>query len=312
MGCQCFPHLKRQACRDKRFDNSWEPFQIGSVNGTITPGLPPGDARHEAILKLLEDDSETSDLVLQELRTSIDTEEMERLLAAAEGRARPLLEHAQWERRLPEKMDALRVASEKLDSFDQFAAFAWALAAVGQPDTRQREAVDLIGQWGDTLRIRVGLDRSPQKIWSEMVNLLAKETGLLGNTDHYNAIENSFIDSVVLTRRGIPISLATVYMLVAHEAEIAVHGVGFPGHFLARIGDIFFDPYHAGVQIERRELQAALDAHGYEERIEEFLAPLPYRYIAIRMVNNLISMDKRHAETPWQEVRDWLAHSVSQ
>jgi len=43
------------------------------------------------------------------------------------------------------------------------------------------------------------------------------EYGLCGNTDHYTDPLNSYLDQVLVRRKGIPISLSIVYLLVAER-----------------------------------------------------------------------------------------------
>jgi regulator of sirC expression with transglutaminase-like and TPR domain len=47
-------------------------------------------------------------------------------------------------------------------------------------------------------------------------------------------------------RQGLPITLTMVYMLVGLRLHLPVEGVAAPGHFLARLNGIVFDPYHGG------------------------------------------------------------------
>jgi len=47
-------------------------------------------------------------------------------------------------------------------------------------------------------------------------------------------------------RQGLPITLSLVYMLVGMRLNIPVEGIAAPGHFLARLEGIIFDPYHRG------------------------------------------------------------------
>ena len=58
--------------------------------------------------------------------------------------------------------------------------------------------------------------------------------GLQGaRTDYYHP-RNSNLVYVIETGRGIPISLACVYILVGRRAELAIEGCNWPGHFYAR------------------------------------------------------------------------------
>ncbi len=65
-----------------------------------------------------------------------------------------------------------------------------------------------------------------------MRTYLFESLGFRGNTRDYGDPENSFLDSVLKRRVGIPITLALVMMEVGRRVGAPVHGVGMPGHFL--------------------------------------------------------------------------------
>jgi regulator of sirC expression with transglutaminase-like and TPR domain len=56
--------------------------------------------------------------------------------------------------------------------------------------------------------------------------------GFQGNTDHYHDPQNSFINIALETKKGNPIMLAVIYMLVAQRLQIPVFGVNLPQHFV--------------------------------------------------------------------------------
>lgn len=121
---------------------------------------------------------------------------------------------------------------------------------------------------------------------------LFEHEGFRGDIDHYADPENSFLDSVIERRRGIPISLSVLMIAIGRRIGVDVRGVGMPGHFLvldAARGDVWCDPFHGG---------ALLDADGCRRRFEmvyggsltfqpAFLAPTPHPAIVARMLANL-------------------------
>jgi regulator of sirC expression with transglutaminase-like and TPR domain len=90
----------------------------------------------------------------------------------------------------------------------------------------------------------------------------------------------------VQTRLGIPISLALVYILVGRRAGMAIEGVGLPGHFLVRHGDIIFDPYHGGRRVSMEECATLLSRQNLA-LTEYHLAPATPRQMLIRCLTNL-------------------------
>lgn len=69
------------------------------------------------------------------------------------------------------------------------------------------------------------------------------DAGFAGAGERYYEVENSVLDHVLRTRRGIPISLAMVLMGVARHLGLEALGINFPRHFLVTIGDVLVDPY---------------------------------------------------------------------
>jgi regulator of sirC expression with transglutaminase-like and TPR domain len=134
--------------------------------------------------------------------------------------------------------------------------------------------------------------RCPTMTFDGLRAHLFEQEGFHGDVDHYADPENSFLDSVIERRRGIPITLSVLMIAIGRRIGVDVLGVGMPGHFLvldgAR-GDAWCDPFHGG---------ALLDADGCRRRFEmvyggslvfhpSFLAPTPPPAIVARMLANL-------------------------
>jgi regulator of sirC expression with transglutaminase-like and TPR domain len=89
---------------------------------------------------------------------------------------------------------------------------------------------------------------------------LAIGRGFSGNRKDYYDAENSYLDSVLEKKRGIPITLAVVYLAVADRVGIQAAPVSFPGHFLVKVGgeaNVLVDPFDGRV-ISQAELALLL------------------------------------------------------
>lgn len=75
--------------------------------------------------------------------------------------------------------------------------------------------------------------------------------------DYYNPL-NSNLVYVIEQRRGIPISLACIYILVGERLGLKVEGLNFPGHFLAlarhRRKEVVVDCYNEGAVVDMKSL----------------------------------------------------------
>ena len=88
--------------------------------------------------------------------------------------------------------------------------------------------------------------------------VLFHEHALRGNSDNYADPLNSFLDQVLIRRKGIPISLSIVYLLVAERVGLQLEPVGLPGHFMVGCYEeavpFFIDPFNAGLLLAAEEV----------------------------------------------------------
>jgi len=165
-------------------------------------------------------------------------------------------------------------------------------------DRAMRRGLDGLG--AEAL-IRRGLRSSPERDGRILAELLFEELGFVGEHDDYYNPYNSYLDKVMIRRKGIPISLSVLTMAVGERAGMDIAGVGFPGHFLVRVGGpdgVYQDPFHGG------EL---LDGHGLRKLAAQFLGaemalhpsylePVDCLTITIRMLANLKSAHRRQGD----------------
>lgn len=144
----------------------------------------------------------------------------------------------------------------------------------------------------------------------DLRRVVAIREGFGGDIDTYYDPRNSFLNEVMDRRRGIPITLAVVWMEVGRRAGINVQGVGLPGHFLVYAGGQLVDPFGGGEAIGADEA-AALFAENYggTPRLNpEWLEPVTPVSILERMLGNLTEAYRRAAEEAVEGFRppDWI------
>ena len=119
-----------------------------------------------------------------------------------------------------------------------------------------------------------------------------------GNVNDFYDPDNSYLNAVLRTRRGIPISLAVLWMELAQGLSLHARGISFPGHFMVKVnlpkGQVVLDPFN-GHSLSREELSERLEP--YKRRsglVEDFDVPLGLflqaatpREILARMLRNL-------------------------
>jgi len=124
------------------------------------------------------------------------------------------------------------------------------------------------------------------------------ELGFTGNREQYEDPRNSCLNEVMDRRKGIPITMALVYIEVARRAGLRAEGINFPGHFLVRVlpdlhsgngGDgLIIDPFHGGAILNEADCRHLLSRVGDGSAFEpSLLARATRRQVLVRMLNNL-------------------------
>lgn len=136
---------------------------------------------------------------------------------------------------------------------------------------------------------------SPARAGIQLNHWLFEIEGFRGNQDHYDDLRNSFLDQVLVRRRGLPITLSILYVEIARQLGLEAYGIGFPGHFLAKVvtrgesaGDVIVDPFFGRVLSIDDCLERLRAATGEEVAFDpHWIRPATAREIWIRMLNNL-------------------------
>lgn len=194
---------------------------------------------------------------------------------------------------------------------DHFALLEAAIS-LGQdvePELDTQSVIDEIEAMGDKLRRRLPADASAMHRLRTLNRYFFRELGFGGNVNDYYDAGNSYLHQVLASRRGIPISLALVYIELAGHAGLVARGVSFPGHFLVKLrlpnGEAVMDPFN-GRSLSREELEERLEplrrkqglVGDFEVPLGLFLQSATPRDIVARMLRNLKSIHQQAEDFP--------------
>ena len=175
---------------------------------------------------------------------------------------------------------------------------AIAIAQHAYPDLVVQHVMDEIDALAEKLKQRVNKEMSGLQKLQILKQFFYKELGFGPNRNDYYDPDNSYIQSVLSNRRGIPISLALLLMELGQQIELPIKGVSFPNHFMIRLslpqGEVIIDPL-TGTSLSKQELQEMLDpyldAQGYRGEYQlplaAFLRTASAREILSRYLRNL-------------------------
>jgi regulator of sirC expression with transglutaminase-like and TPR domain len=184
---------------------------------------------------------------------------------------------------------------------DEGLALTEAAVAVAQdehPGLDPQAVLSEIDELAERLKRRLPADAMPLQRLRLLNHYFFNELGFAGNVNDYYDPGNSYLHVVLLTRRGIPITLALLYLELAQQVGLHARGVSFPGHFLVKLklaqGEVVIDPF-SGRSLSKEELDERLLPYRREQGLTGdfevplglFLQPATAREILARLLRNL-------------------------
>lgn len=100
------------------------------------------------------------------------------------------------------------------------------------PGLNEKSVLDSI----ERMRRDCWLEINPNMTAFEAVRIINKvifeQYGFVGNSKNYNSSNNSYINTVIESRKGNPLSLSLIYSIIAQKLELPIYGVNLPNHFI--------------------------------------------------------------------------------
>lgn len=181
---------------------------------------------------------------------------------------------------------------------------AFLIAATEYPELEVQKYREQIDGYAEEVRGRLRNRHSIDEAVSTLSQVLFHELGFRGNVENYYDPDNSYLNRVLEERKGIPISLCALFLLVARRLSFPVYGVGLPRHFCLKYrsprGELFIDAFHGGRLMTVRDCAHFLSS-AHLPFLEDCLRAVSDREMLIRMLGNLLRIycargDQRRAD----------------
>lgn len=161
----------------------------------------------------------------------------------------------------------------------------------------------------DRLQRDCWLELNPNMTAFENVKVLNKvifgQYGFSGNSKNYNSPLNSFINTIIETKKGNPLGLSIVYSIVAQRLKLPIYGVNLPNHFVLAYMDhlrvsqylnthqsngvlFYINPFSKGSMLQREDINQFLSSLQIQASPAHF-EPCSNSDILRRMLTNLIA-----------------------
>jgi len=166
------------------------------------------------------------------------------------------------------------------------------------------------------------IEKIKQDVWLEITNeltsfekinvvnkILFEQYGFSGNKKNYHSPKNSFLNNVLETKKGNPLMLSAIYMLVTQDLGLPIYGVNLPSHFVLCYMDldninyyltdnieekilVYINPFSKGVMMNHKEITHFLNQIKAPHE-EKYFSPCENKDIIKRIISNLIYSYKK-------------------
>ncbi len=194
------------------------------------------------------------------------------------------------------------------DAFPLFEAAA-SIAQDEYPDLDIQQVLGDVDQMLSRVRRRCNADAGPLQRLRTLNQFFFRDMGFGGNVNNYYDPDNSYLNAVLRTRRGIPISLAVLWLELAQGMGLKARGVNFPGHFMVKVnlpnGQVVIDPF-SGQSLSREELSERLEP--YKRRnglVDDFDVPVGL-YLQAATPREIVARLLRNLKEIHRTQEDWL------
>ena len=152
-----------------------------------------------------------------------------------------------------------------------------------------------------------------------------------GNTQNYHAPQNSYINNVLESKKGNPLSLSIIYLIIAQDLKIPIYGVNLPEHFVLCYKDVhqlmtvktkrdaemieqgilfYINPFSKGAVFGKKQLEIYLKKMNLEARPEHY-QPCTNLEMIKRLLRNLVFSYKKLGYADKQDEIQQLLDALS-
>ena len=187
-----------------------------------------------------------------------------------------------------------------------------AAASIAQDEYPDLDVQQVLGDLDQLLaraRRRCGDVTDPLQRLRVLNQFFFRDMGFGGNVNNYYDPDNSYLNVVLRTRRGIPIALAVLWLELAQGLGLKARGVNFPGHFMVKVnlpnGQAVIDPF-TGQSLSREDLSERLEP--YKRRnglVDDFDVPVGL-YLQAATPRDILARMLRNLKEVHRTQEDWL------
>lgn len=174
----------------------------------------------------------------------------------------------------------------------------WAIATYHYPSLSLSQLVEEIEQYYYQVWVDFVPDIHPVDQVRMINNTFFNKLQFRPNTKDFHAVANSMINQVMETKKGNPISLCAIYMLIARKLDLPVYGVNLPNLFILTYQkegyQFYINAFNKGLVFSKTDIDNYIAQLNLEPR-PEFYEPCTHLDIIKRVLRNLYYSFEKHS-----------------
>ncbi len=182
----------------------------------------------------------------------------------------------------------------------------WIIATYQYPDLSREELEKQISDFVELARANVKLEDTPREQVLAMNDLIFNKLKFSANTKNFHSAANSMINLVLESKKGNPIALCSVYLLISQRLGLPIFGVNLPNLFIltykTRETQFYVNAFNKGLIFTRSDIDNYIQ-HLNLSKNDIFYQPCTSLDIILRVLRNLmVSFEKTGQAEKVQEI----------
>ncbi|WP_080054178.1 transglutaminase-like domain-containing protein [Spirosoma aerolatum] len=187
----------------------------------------------------------------------------------------------------------------------------WIVATYQYPDLSLAKLRQDVEQLFYDVWVDFKVDMHPDEQIKAMNTAFFSKLKFAPNTKHFHSPANSMINQVLESRRGNPITLCVLYMLIARRLNLPVYGVNLPNLFVLTYKtngvQFYINVFNRGLVFTTKDIDQYIDQLNIQ-RLDAFYQPCTNTDIVRRVLRNLTLAFEKNGDTDRvQEVEKIMA-----
>ncbi|MBX2953499.1 MAG: transglutaminase family protein [Leadbetterella sp.] len=166
----------------------------------------------------------------------------------------------------------------------------WLVSRLAYPENRIEKMRAEINKIYMDIWVLTHKDMHPADMLSVMNNVIFERMGFEPNVKSFHSPQNSLFNQVLEAKRGNPVTLSCLYILLAQKLDIPLYGVNLPNLFVMLFdipGHAFYvNAFNKGQVFYRKDIDDYLKHMNLEPR-KEYYQPCSHIEIVMRVLTNL-------------------------